>query len=71
MNEPPLRRKLLYQIEFAPICRKHRQTGARSRQEDECIVQALFALMALEILCSGQSAGDRPGLGPNLIVRCQ
>ncbi len=70
VDELPLGSELLDQVELDAVRGQHRDACLGGRQEDECIVQALLALMRLKPLRPRQRAGDDPGVGPDLRIGC-
>lgn len=69
MNKCTARGELLNEVELIAVGGKDRQTSFGGCQEDERIVETLFALMSLKTLGAGERACDQAGFYPNVVLR--
>ncbi len=65
VHEPPFGRELLEEVELVAVGREHSQAGPCRREQDQRVVEALLALVALKTLRSRQRACHEPRLGPS------
>ncbi len=68
MDELPLGRELLDQVELVAVCGQHRNARLRRGQKNQRVVQALLALVWLEPLRPRERARDDAGVRPDLRI---